>query len=120
MTIERHRGCLPLVTPIASPSESDVDADRVRAFLRDQARILQEQKDEVAQTIRRLETNQTLVAVVLKEKCAGCGRCADICPANAIRVDGHAIIDDELYVGCCHCVSECPGEAIILESAART
>ena len=120
MTVERHRGCFPLVTPIASPSESDVDADRVRALLREQARILREQKDEVDQTIRRLETSQTLVAVVLAEKCAGCGRCADICPTNAVRVDGHAVIDDELCVGCCCCVSECPGEAIILESAART
>ena len=118
MTIERHKGYFPLVTPIASPSESDVDADRARAVLREQARILQEQKEEAGQAIRQLETNRNLVAVVLTEKCASCGICADVCPANAIEIDGHAIIDDELCVGCRYCVSECPSEAIILTLAA--
>ena len=114
MTIERHKGCFPLMTPVASPSESDVDTDRTRALLREQARILQEQKEEVGRTIRQLETNQNPVAVVLTEKCAGCGLCADVCPANAIKVNSQAIIDDELCVGCRYCMSECPSEAIVL------
>jgi ferredoxin len=116
MTVDRHRGCFPAVTQIASPSESDVDTDRARAFLREQTRILEDQKEEMDQTIRQLETRQNLVAVVLTERCAGCGICADVCPANAIKVDDHALIDDELCVGCRCCVSECPSDAIILTS----
>jgi ferredoxin len=119
MAIEHHKGYFPLVTPIASPSESDVDTDRARALLREQARMLEEQREEVSQTIKQLETNLNLVAVVLTERCAGCGICADVCPANAIQVDGSAFVDEELCVGCGCCVSECPSDAIILKSGER-
>ena len=88
--------------------------DIVDAFLREQAQVMEEQKDEVEQKIRVLETGQNLVAVVLPEKCAGCGICADVCQVNAIEVDGHTVINAEVCAGCGACISECPNEAIIL------
>ena len=120
MIADLNKGCFPAVGPIASPSESDIDTDRARVFMREQAQILEEQKNEVGQTIKQLETHRSLVAVVLTEKCAGCGICADVCPANAIRVDGYAAIDNELCVGCCYCISECPSDAIVFPSGAST
>ena len=88
--------------------------DNVEAFLREQARVMEEQKDEVEQKIRVLETGQNLVAVVLPEKCAGYGICADVCPVNAIEVDEHTVINTVVCTGCGACISECPNEAIIL------
>jgi len=120
VTTDLNKGCFPVVDPIASPSESDVDTDQAKAFLREQAGILEEQKDEADQRIRQLETNQNLVAVVLTDKCAGCGICADVCPADAIKVDGYAAIDNELCVGCRYCMSECPSDAIVFTSGAST
>jgi len=120
MTTDPNKGCFPAVDPIASPSESDVDTDQAKVFLREQAQILEEQKDEVDQRIRQLETNRNLVAVVLTEKCAGCGICADVCPANAIKVDGCAAIDNELCVVCRYCMSECPSDAIVFTSGPST
>ncbi|HIJ54405.1 MAG TPA: 4Fe-4S binding protein [Planctomycetes bacterium] len=55
-----------------------------------------------------------MVAVVLAEKCTGCGICADVCPAGAIEVNEQAIVNAEACTGCAACVSECPNEAIIL------
>ena len=57
-----------------------------------------------------------MTAVVDKEKCVGCGRCVDVCPVEAIKVEeGMAIIEGEKCVGCGACTSECPCEAIRLE-----
>jgi len=120
MTTDLNKGCFSVVDPIASPSESDIDTDQAKVFLREQAQILEEQKDEVDQRIRQLETNLNLVAVVLTEKCVGCGICADVCPANAIKVDGYAAIDNELCVGCRYCTSECPSDAIVFTSRPST
>ena len=120
MSTDLNKGSFPLVEPVASPSESDVDTDQAEVFLRQQAQILEEQKDEVDQRIRQLEANQNLVAVVLAEECVGCGICADVCPADAIKVNGHAAIDKERCVGCRCCMSECPSDAIVLTSGAST
>ena len=104
----------PEVKQPASPSESDVDPEQAQAFLQNQVQICEQQRLQTDQRIKELETGHKLVAVVLSEKCAGCGLCRDVCPVNALEINGHAVVNDEACTGCAACVSECPNEAIII------
>jgi len=50
-----------------------------------------------------------------KVKCDGCGACADVCPANAIKIEKKkALVSDEC-VECGVCVNKCPNGAISLQ-----
>ena len=50
-----------------------------------------------------------------KEKCVGCGTCADVCFTKAVTVEGgKASIDDAMCRGCGRCVDGCPADAISL------
>jgi len=84
------------------------------AALKQQAEQLEQQKQQLNKRIAELETTQNLVAVVLAEKCAACGTCADVCPVNAIKVNGQAVVQADLCTGCALCVGECPNNAIVL------
>ncbi len=54
--------------------------------------------------------------VIDKEKCVGCGSCAEVCPAEAISEDGdHYAIDPDACLECGTCEAECPNEAISAE-----
>ena len=99
---------------IAITSTGPMLDDNVEAFLREQAQVMEERKDEVEQRIEELEAGQNLVAVVLSDKCAGCGICTDVCPTGAIEVSEQAFVNGEACSGCAACVSECPNEAVIL------
>ncbi len=44
--------------------------------------------------------------------CIACGRCADICPADAIRIDQVARFDHAKCIGCAECITICPEGAI--------
>jgi ferredoxin len=107
-------GNWPALEQPAFSSEPDVDREQAEAILRGQAQVLEQQKDEVEQKIRELEAGQNLVAVVLSDKCTGCGICIDVCPTGAIEVSEQAVVNGEACSGCAACVSECPNEAIIL------
>lgn len=49
-----------------------------------------------------------------KERCVGCGKCADICPGTLIAVRNHKAEMDypRDCWGCVSCVKECPADAI--------
>ncbi|MBL7084656.1 MAG: 4Fe-4S binding protein [Candidatus Omnitrophica bacterium] len=48
------------------------------------------------------------------EKCDGCGKCVEVCPVDAIKVEKEkAVVNDEC-VDCGTCVEECPNKAISL------
>lgn len=54
-------------------------------------------------------------AIVDRDKCTGCGQCADVCPVEAIQViDEIAVINDDC-IECGVCVDTCPFEAITLD-----
>ena len=55
-----------------------------------------------------------MAAKIDKEKCTGCGICEDVCPTDAIIVNGIASADEEKCVDCGTCVDECPNEAITI------
>jgi ferredoxin len=91
-----------------------VDHEQELAALKEQAKLLEQQKNQINNRIAQLESGRKAVAVVDSGKCAGCGICEDVCPANAIKVNGQAIVNAEACTGCAVCVMECPNGAIIL------
>jgi uncharacterized Fe-S center protein len=47
------------------------------------------------------------------DKCTGCGRCSEWCPAEAIRIKGKVShIDEKKCIGCGECTVTCPEHAI--------
>jgi len=54
-----------------------------------------------------------MAAKVNKEKCNGCGACADICPMEAIKIENEkAVVDEDECTECGACESERPNDAI--------
>jgi predicted Fe-Mo cluster-binding NifX family protein/ferredoxin len=104
----------PTAEQVASLSESGPDPEQAKAFLREQVQILEQQKRQIQQRISVLETGPRSIAVVVPEKCAGCGICVDVCPAGAIEVTEKAVINDEICIGCAACMGGCPNQAIII------
>jgi len=88
--------------------------------LKAQAQAMEQQLQELNETIGRIESGAVphrLVAVVKEEKCDACGLCVPVCPEAAIRIDTIAIINDSRCTGCGNCVAECPQDAITLKKA---
>lgn len=57
-----------------------------------------------------------MAAKVNVELCTGCGECAEVCPANAIQIQGgKAQVDADACVDCGVCVGVCPTGAISLD-----
>ncbi|MEJ5313221.1 MAG: 4Fe-4S binding protein [Anaerolinea sp.] len=55
------------------------------------------------------------VSAVDEERCIACGTCAQVCPFDAIQVNGHAVILSERCMGCGVCVGHCLQEALSLQ-----
>jgi len=112
---------MPTGLPSSSPptgfpqgTEAQMNPAQELFALKQQAELLEQQKQQLNRRITQLESGRKAVAVVDSGKCAGCGICADVCPAGAIEVNERAVVNDEACTGCAVCVSECPNEAIIL------
>ena len=105
-------------TGFAAGSQQDagtqVDHEQELAALKQQAQLLEQQKNQINNRIAQLESGRKAVAIVVSGKCAGCGICEDVCPTNAIKVNGQALVQPELCTGCGLCVGECPNNAVIL------
>ena len=107
---------LPSTAPAADfPQGAGLQSrEQELAALKQQAEQLEQQKQQLNRRITQLESGRKAIAVIDSEKCAGCGICADVCPAGAIEVNEQAVVNDEVCTGCAICVTECPNEAIIL------
>lgn len=59
---------------------------------------------------------EPITSEVLTEHCKACGRCAEVCPYNAITVDVKkklpAVVNTAACAGCGTCAAECPFGAI--------
>jgi len=45
--------------------------------------------------------------------CVGCGRCRELCPADAVQISGaKASIDTGACIGCAECITVCPHDAV--------
>jgi heterodisulfide reductase subunit A len=63
-------------------------------------------------------TSEPITSQVIPELCKSCGKCAEVCPYNAITVDVKKKIPAEVNAaacaGCGTCAAECPFDAITM------
>ena len=63
-------------------------------------------------------TTEPITSEVIVEKCKSCGKCAEVCPYNAVTVDVKkktpAVVNTAACAGCGTCAAECPFDAIIM------
>jgi heterodisulfide reductase subunit A2 len=63
-------------------------------------------------------TTEPITSMVVEEHCKSCGKCAEVCPYNAIKVDVKrktpAVVNTAACAGCGTCAAECPFSAIIM------
>jgi len=71
--------------------------------------------------------NSAIKIVELKGKarpmaCVQCGKCAEACPANAIKQNAKGVymVDKKACVGCGQCVEACPLHVMVLADGADT
>lgn len=63
-------------------------------------------------------TTEPITSEIIEEKCKSCGKCAEVCPYNAISVDVKnkipASVNSAACSGCGTCAAECHFDAIIM------
>ena len=63
-------------------------------------------------------TTEPITSVIIAEQCKSCGKCAEVCPYNAITVDVKnktpAVVNTAACAGCGTCAAECRFDAIIM------
>jgi heterodisulfide reductase subunit A len=63
-------------------------------------------------------TTEPIISTVVDEHCRSCGKCAEVCPYNAITVNTKqktpAVVTAAACAGCGTCAAECPFGAIIM------
>ncbi len=58
-----------------------------------------------------------MTAKVNKKNCTGCGSCVDVCPTEAIDMDGDiAKIEQEECICCETCIDECSAGALSMSN----
>jgi len=67
---------------------------------------------------RGVITTEPITSMIMEEHCVSCGRCAQVCPYNAITVDTKkktpAIVNTAACAGCGTCAAECAFGAIVM------
>lgn len=56
-----------------------------------------------------------MIPRIEKEMCVGCGKCAEVCPPQALTlIDDRVHLSEELCEECGFCSPECPVNAIVI------
>jgi Fe-S-cluster-containing hydrogenase component 2 len=51
-----------------------------------------------------------------RDACTGCGACAEICPVEALRLEGDfPVVDEAWCIGCGVCATVCPADAVVIK-----
>jgi len=58
---------------------------------------------------------QIMAVTIDEEKCTACGSCVDVCPVDALSINGKAKVNADECIDCGTCVDECPEGAISLD-----
>jgi NAD-dependent dihydropyrimidine dehydrogenase PreA subunit len=108
----RQPSGLPVPPQPQAPPSQEAPAQSEVERLRQLARSIEQQKQEVERHIGRLKSGQAPAparpkAVVDESLCTGCGICLDICPVE--------VSDD--CTACGACVTECPNGALAIGPA---
>ena len=109
-----RRGLIP-----ASVSDIHIDGDgyeRIPDFRMPASKALDfsgHMPPPVRPLVRWLRRRMTPRPVIQRDKCVGCGKCAESCPARTIQVkEGKAAIDYRRCISCFCCHEMCPVRAI--------
>ena len=119
----------PLVVPDGALIFYDIDApEKLSQTLADAEKKLEELKDAVARRrpnrisgsvaaakagLAAYHLCQSTKKFYADDKCIHCGKCASVCPANAIRlVDGKPVWTKGKCYKCTGCINRCPVGAI--------
>lgn len=107
--------------PIAKFRPDEQDLEKCRDFARMITEKLKDSKDVNSFSDLKIPGNfpykdrkplpSTIHPETDKDLCTLCGVCADVCPTNAITIEGAVITDGELCTLCCACVKYCPEDA---------
>ena len=100
-----------------SPTKTEIGRRQDLRALTEQAQAIESSLRFLEQRIRNIgqkSAHSNFKAFVDSENCVGCGSCLDVCPADAITVEGIAEVDSKRCIGCGHCVDQCPQGALSL------
>jgi NAD-dependent dihydropyrimidine dehydrogenase PreA subunit len=74
--------------------------------------------------VRPIHSN--FIVEIIEDRCIGCGKCSELCPVDAVIMEGEddknredanrPRLDEKMCLGCGVCVNNCPTEALRLKS----
>ena len=106
---------------IASNRPDDRDIENIHEFGNKAYDMIKNFNIESLQNIRikvkgeypykKIENKPMPIKISTDKKCNVCGKCASVCPVNAISVSDHVMTDNHICIHCGACIAVCPMQA---------